>query len=240
MGMSNVNSTDDEMSKAENPNTTSTNDVSQKEEIKDQSEKKPKKFVFNCTKCGQCCEKWEEIPVYIEDLVRWNNDGSLPYVMQFLQIKENGPYNINLVLKRAKTGPDDTNPSGCPLYDHNNKICNMYYSMPLYCAAYPLAYNGTKYYLVDTDCPGLGNGKMTKESLALARTRAQEHYNAKVKNQVIMPLLYSVILADIMRKSQEAMNNLSDEDKKKLEELLEKSKEKKVEADSNANSKEEN
>jgi len=208
-----------------NADESSPNSASDKNK-KPSSSSKPKKFVFNCTKCGKCCEKWDEIPVYIDDLIRWNKDGSLPYVMQFLQIKEVGPYNISIVLKRNKDAPNDPNPSGCPLYDYNNKICNLYSSMPIFCAAYPLAYNGTKYYLVDTDCPGLGNGKMTKESLALARTRAQEHYKAKTTNQVILPLIHGLILTHIMRKSQEAMQSLSEEDRKKLEELLEKSKEK--------------
>ena len=84
-------------------------------------EKKPPKFVYNCTKCGLCCEKKDYVQVYLADLERWVSDGSLSYVMAYLQIEEEGPFGVKMVLKREKT---DDNPSGCPLYDHNNKICN--------------------------------------------------------------------------------------------------------------------
>lgn len=194
------------------------------EETEEQPEKKEsKKYVHNCTKCGKCCEKWTEIPVYLEDFQRWMKDGSINYVLPFLQLEETPPLYVRIVLKRPSVEGNDPNPSGCPLYDYQNKICNLYSSMPLHCQAYPLAYNGEKYYLVDNDSPGLGSGTMSKESLGLARQRAQEHFNALNSTSSLLPLIYSLILGNIMKRSQEAMNELSEEDRQKLDELLKKS-----------------
>ncbi|MHA1406994.1 MAG: YkgJ family cysteine cluster protein [Candidatus Heimdallarchaeaceae archaeon] len=194
------------------------------EDVKEGKEpKKPKpKYVHNCTKCGKCCEKWEYVPVYLDDLQRWLKDGTIQYVLPFLKLKETPPLYVQIVLQKEEK-ENDPNPSGCPLYDYENKICNIYFSMPIHCAAYPLAYNGEKFYLVDKESPGLGNGSMTKESLQLARQRAQEHYSASISSNSLLPVLYALILNNISRKSKEAMESLSEEDKKKLEELLSKS-----------------
>jgi len=212
----------------------------EREEQNTEQEKKPQKFVFNCIKsCGQCCERWEEIPVYIEDLQRWLTDGSLNAVLPFLQIKELSQFAVQMILKRPSKGDEeDSNPSGCPLYDHENKICNLYYSMPLHCSAYPLGFNGQKFFLVDKDCPGLGNGKMTKEWLTACKTRAQDHFNAQGSSAGLMSILYGLILGHIMKKSQEAMEQLSEEDRKKLDELLTKSKEEETDSDSTEEEKE--
>lgn len=189
-----------------------------------ESPKTQKKFVHNCTKCGQCCEKWGEIPIFIEDLQRWIRDGTLQYTLPFIHLEEIPPIYVRLKLQKPET-ENDPNPSGCPLYDYNNKICNVYSSMPVHCAAYPLAYNGEKYYLVDNESPGLGEGTMTSESLQIARDRAREHFEAASNSGALLPFIYTLILGEIMRKSQEAMSSLSEEDKQQLENLLSKSKE---------------
>ena len=133
-----------------------------------------------------------------------------------------------MFLKRAPVEGDDSNPSGCPLYDYENKICNLYSSMPLHCVAYPLAYNGEKYYLVDKESPGLGLGNMSKESLAEARLRAQNHFSALTSTSSILPLIYSLILGNMIKRNQEAMEAMSEEDREQLEELMKKSEEEKA------------
>ncbi len=197
--------------------------MSDSESSKESKNTESKKYVHNCTKCGACCEKWTEIPVYIEDFQNWIADGTIHHVLPFLQLQEIPPSYVRLILKKAEI-EDDPNPSGCPLYDYTNKICNVYSSMPLYCSSYPLAYNGEKFYLVDNDSPGLGNGSMTSETLEMARERARNHFTAVSNTSAILPLLYTMVLANIMKKSQEAMESLSEEDQQQLEELLSKSK----------------
>ncbi len=195
----------------------------EEEEAKEKEEKKEKKrYVHNCTKCGICCEKWEEIPIYLEDLQKWIKDGTIHHVLPFLQLRETPPAYVRLVIQKHPIEGEDPNPSGCPLYDYSNKICNVYSSMPFHCSAYPLAYNGEKYFLVDTDSPGLGNGTMSKETLELARARARDYFDVLSMSSALLPVLYTMILANIMKKSQEAMDTLSEEDKKKLDDLLSK------------------
>jgi Fe-S-cluster containining protein len=195
------------------------------EEEPPKKEKETKKYVHNCTKCGNCCEKWGEIPIYLEDLQRWFIDGTISYALPYIQLREAPPAYVRLVIQKLSTDEEDPNPSGCPLYDYNNKICNVYSTMPLHCAAYPLAFNGEKFYLVDNESPGLGNGNMTTESLELARQRAKDHFTALTTTSSLLPVLYAVIVGNIMRQSQETMESLSEEDKKKLEELFAKSRE---------------
>ncbi len=193
------------------------------------AEEKPvkttQKYVHNCTKCGKCCEKWSEIPFYLEDLQRWIKDGSINYVLPFIKLEETPPLYVRMFLKKAPVEGEDPNPSGCPLYDFENKICNLYSSMPLHCAAYPLAYNGEKFYLVDTESPGLGSGNMSKESLAEARLKAQNQFSALTSTSSILPLIYSLILGNMIKRNQEAMDAMSEEDRKKLDELMRKSEE---------------
>ncbi len=195
------------------------------EVVEDKPAKKTQKYIHNCTKCGKCCEKWTEIPFYLEDLQRWIKDGSINYVLPFIQLEETPPMYVRMFLKRTPVEGEDPNPSGCPLYDYENKICNLYSSMPLHCVAYPLAYNGEKFYLVDTESPGLGSGSMSKESLAEARLRAKNHFSALTSTSSILPLIYSLILRNMMQRNQEAMDSMSEEDRKQLDELMKKSEE---------------
>ena len=191
------------------------------EEIK----KETKKYIHNCTKCGQCCEKWQEIPIYLDDLQKWTKDGTISHVLPFIQLRELPPAFVRLVIQKHSVEGEDPNPSGCPLYDYENKICNVYSSMPLHCASYPLAYNGEKFYLVDSESPGLGEDTMTKESLDIARDRARIHFESLSISSAILPVLYTLILANIMQKSQEAMDTLSEDDRKTLDDLLSKQRE---------------
>jgi Fe-S-cluster containining protein len=193
--------------------------------VEEKPVKTTQKYIHNCTKCGKCCEKWSEIPFYLEDLQRWIKDGSINYVLPFIQLEETPPLYVRMFLKRAPVEGEDPNPSGCPLYDFENKICNLYSSMPLHCAAYPLAYNGEKFYLVDTESPGLGSGNMSKESLSEARLKAQNHFSALTSTSSILPLIYSLILGNMIKRNQEAMDAMSEEDRKKLDELMKKSEE---------------
>ncbi|MFW9851590.1 MAG: YkgJ family cysteine cluster protein [Candidatus Thorarchaeota archaeon] len=195
------------------------------EEEPPKEEKETKKYIHNCTKCGKCCEKWGEIPIYLEDLQRWFLDGTINYVLPFIQLREAPPAYVRLVIQKLSTEGEDPNPSGCPLYDYENKICNVYSTMPLHCAAYPLAYNGEKFYLVDTESPGIGHGNMTSESLEVARQRAKDHFIALSTTSSLLPVLYAIIVGNIMRQSQETMESLSEEDKKKLEEMFAKTRE---------------
>ena len=90
------------------------------------------------------------------------------------------------------------NEKGCPMYDSENKNCQVYHDMPLNCQAYPLGYNGEKYFVTDTACQGLGEGEMTAEQLKVQRDAAKEDYEARVESNTLVPLLYSIIMGNLV------------------------------------------
>ncbi len=49
-----------------------------------------------------------------------------PSFLPFLQMREEPPFSVKIVIQRPSIEGDDPNPSGCPLYDYENKICNLY------------------------------------------------------------------------------------------------------------------
>ena len=112
------------------------------------------------------------------------------------------------------------NETGCPLYDKENKNCQIYNDMPLNCQAYPLGYNGEKYFVMDKACKGLGEGEMTAEQLKVQRNAAKEDYEARVESNTLVPLLYSIIMGNLVDQSKKAMENMTDEQKDQLQDML--------------------
>ncbi len=120
----------------------------------------------------------------------------------------------------------DENGKGiCPFYDVDNKICNIYFTMPIFCKTFPLSYNGQKFYVSDSTCEGLGKGSMTKEALLELRKTAISDYNQRAETSLSMVPLQGMFIRHFMKQSQETVNRLSDDDQKKLDALINKSKE---------------
>ncbi|MFX0051989.1 MAG: YkgJ family cysteine cluster protein [Candidatus Hermodarchaeota archaeon] len=194
------------------------NDASTQEK----AESKPKKkYVFNCTKCGQCCEKREFVPVSFEDVRNWTKTGIINAIFPNLKIQtfktaiEEGKQSqefISLVL----AGSED----GCSMYDKENKLCNIYHALPLECKAFPLGYNGKNYYIKDKAVPGLGEGTMTKERLIEDRDSARLDFEARVETQLMLPLVYSLFMQNILEQQQKVMEDMPEDKRKQLDELL--------------------
>ena len=52
------------------------------------AEPKPKKkYVFNCTKCGNCCEKREFVPISLADFRNWTQSGTINAVFPNLRFR---------------------------------------------------------------------------------------------------------------------------------------------------------
>ena len=179
------------------------------------TEKKNKsapKFVYNCVRCGQYCSKVNGVPVYFDDLSRWRKNGTLSSIAPNIGMDmSQGFPQLVLETKEGETG--------CPMYDSENKNCQIYHDMPLNCQAYPLGYNGEKYFVVDKACQGLGQGEMTADQLRTQRDAAKVDYEAKVESNTIVPLIYSVIMGDLVDQSRKAMENMSDEQKDQLQNM---------------------
>lgn len=106
----------------------------------------------------------------------------------------------------------------CPFLKKND--CTIYDSRPVSCQAFPLSFNGKNFTQVTEDCPGVGKGKMTKESLEEIRSAADAGYHSKVRTIAILPALQAIILKEAMNKSEEAVSKLSSEDKEKLKTIF--------------------
>jgi Fe-S-cluster containining protein len=193
-----------------------TNDETQNKDDEENSKKGKGRYVFECQRCGECCEKKESVIVSISDLERWNKDMTLPSLYPFLTMQLKDDY-VEVCLKKPE-GEKDT--SGCPLYDPENKLCNIYYSMPLYCKSFPLGYDGKSYFLKDKGCPGIGKGKMTDDRLIEARSSAKDDFEARVSTAMLLPVIQGLAVKFLLEQSKKQMESLTDEQKEKLREVF--------------------
>jgi hypothetical protein len=112
--------------------------------------------------------------------------------------------------------------TACIFFNEEANGCEIRYSRPLSCQTYPLEYNGEKYYAVTKDCPGIGKGEVSKDFLQEARKLAEQEFEERKLTDSALPAMYSVIMSQMVRQSAEAMQKMSEEDRKKMEELLSK------------------
>ncbi|MHA2297684.1 MAG: YkgJ family cysteine cluster protein [Candidatus Hodarchaeales archaeon] len=196
------------------------------QENKTEVKKKTPKYVFNCTKCGQCCKDRVSVPITIVDIDKWTKKGMitsiLPHLsMNYVMIEDGKGQFVQLVMKNPTT-EDGSQPQGCPMFDEENSICNIYMNMPLDCASFPLGYNGQSHFvrsIADKKCEGLGQGKMTKERLTADSKFSKETYEAMVSINTVFPLFYSLFMKDLMFQQEQMQKNLSEEDKAKIDEI---------------------
>jgi Fe-S-cluster containining protein len=202
--------------KEENIESESQEEPAQKTEKK---EKSPGKYVFECQKCGECCEKKDSVIVSMADLQRWSEDVTLPSLFQYLtlEVKDGDYVQISLMNAESEEGESE---SGCVMYDKENKICNIYFSMPLYCKSFPLGYDGDKYFLKDASCPGIGKGVMSEKSLGEARKIAKDDFEARVSTALLLPVIHGLTFKFIMEQSKKHIENLTENQKEKLRGVL--------------------
>jgi len=211
----------------------------------DQEEEKKAKFTFKCTRCDKCCASRGPIPLTFWDVEMWAKNGVLLNFMPYMELYQNPSGSIDLILKPipvAKEGVDQQSPAAdpfsttpiedlleekCPLYNANEKKCLIYDNRPLSCRTYPLEYDGKNFTVVDVDCPGIGQEGMTKEELQEMRDTAKLMFSELSRIRINIPVLHQIIQKDVMmaliRQNKEAMEKLSEEDKKKIDEIFQKS-----------------
>ena len=176
------------------------------------------KFVFECLGANcpdrKCCNR-APVMVYFEDIRRWITDQTINIVFPNLEFAVGGGMPM-IVLRKY---PNETL---CALFNKETNNCNIYYSKPISCSTYPLGFNGNSFYIMSKECAGIGQGTMTKESLKEMRNQAKLDFNCKTRTNSSLPLLQMLFLQFFQRQSQEAMGTLSEEDRKKIEEILSK------------------
>ena len=135
-------------------------------ENKETQESKPPKFKFECTRCGKCCQDRAPIPITFNDLSRWTKQGTfmsiiLPH-LDLRGVSEDDELGKIALIPYIKMKAENEKGKGiCPFYDSENKMCNIYFSIPIFCKTFPLSYNGQKFYVSDSTCEGVGKGEMT-------------------------------------------------------------------------------
>ena len=61
---------------------------------------------------------------------------------------------------------------------------------------------------------------MTVEQLRTQRDAAKSDYEAKIESNTVVPLIYSVIMGDLVDQSKKAMENMTDEQKDQLQDMI--------------------
>jgi Fe-S-cluster containining protein len=164
------------------------------------------------------------VEVTLSDLRTWAEDQSLAAVFPHLRLMAVGRPYLDVVLA-SDEGMEaymagDREHKGCPLFDADNKLCNIYHSMPLYCRSFPLAFNGTGYFIKDRECQGIGHGHMTKERLEAHRQAARDELDARRECGILMPSLQGVFTRFFVEASTKTLEAMSEDDRKSLEELM--------------------
>ncbi|MBY8984205.1 MAG: YkgJ family cysteine cluster protein [Candidatus Lokiarchaeota archaeon] len=208
-----------------------------------EEEKAKTKFTFKCTRCDECCIARGPIPITFWDLELWAKNGVVANFMPYLDIYQKPDGGIDLVLKPLppppKEGEEETtkDPFGsvpiedllnvkCPLYNKDDKKCLIYDNRPLSCRTYPLEFDGKNFIVVDADCPGIGESGMTKEELVKMRETARTMHYELTRMRIALPVLNQVVSNNFMRmlmkQQMDAMSNMSDEDRGKIDDILKK------------------
>lgn len=176
-----------------------------------QEEKKGKipKFVFECQECHECCSRVFQI--YYHDVERWARDQTLARILPHLEITMDN-MAIQMRLRKKEDGI-------CQFLIEDQ--CALHYSKPISCESVPLGYNGTNYIITFKKCKGRKKGgPLNKEQLREIRDRAKRDYDCRLLTASTLPILQMLFIQMMQRQSDEMMNNLSPEDRQKVEDIL--------------------
>jgi Fe-S-cluster containining protein len=146
----------------------------------------------------------------------------LPGITIHMPVSEHDSFYLETLRKPLESDPEST---ACIFYNEQANSCEIRYDRPISCQTFPLIFNGENYVLSSKDCPGVGQGEVTKEALQEAKRMALQEFNERRDSTAALPAIYSVMMTQMMKQSAEAMQNLSEEDRKKMDEIISKSKE---------------
>jgi Fe-S-cluster containining protein len=184
----------------------------------------PPKFIYECVRCGHSCADRNIVEITLADLRMWAEDQTLATLFPYLRLMAVGRPYLDIVLASDEGAEaflqGDGEDRGCPMYDAVNKLCNIHHSLPLYCASFPLAFNGNGYFLKDRDCQGLGAGSMTQERLEAHRKAAREELEARRECGILMPSIQGIFTRFFVEASAKTLDAMSEADRRDLEELL--------------------
>jgi Fe-S-cluster containining protein len=176
------------------------------------------KYNFKCLeqKCTtKACHVRPQVTVTLGDLGRWTAQGYLMNILPGVSLKMPKSEDDRIFLEMArKPLEEDPEKTSCIFYNEKANGCEIRYSRPLSCRTYPLEYNGEKLYLSSKDCPGVGQGEVSKETLQEARNLAEQEHRERTETDASLPAIYSIIMTELIKQSAEAMKKKSEEEKK--------------------------
>jgi Fe-S-cluster containining protein len=166
----------------------------------------------------KACHVRPQVTVTLGDLGRWTAQGYLMNILPGVSLKMPKSEDDRIFLEMArKPLEEDPEKTSCIFYNEKANGCEIRYSRPLSCRTYPLEYNGEKFYLSSKDCPGVGQGEVSKEALQEARNLAEQEYRERTETDASLPAIYSIIMTELIRQSAEAMKKKSEEEKKSID-----------------------
>jgi Fe-S-cluster containining protein len=182
------------------------------------------KYSFKCLeqKCETAaCHLRPQVNVTLGDISRWTTQNYLQQILPgvILKMPESESDLITLEMVR-KPLQKDAEQNACIFYHEESNGCQIRYSRPISCRTYPLQYDGDKFKVIDKNCPGVGKGEITKEALKEHKDLAEQEYGEKLETFTILPSIYAIFMGQMIKQSAEAMQGLSDEDRKRLEEIM--------------------
>ncbi|MHA1771658.1 MAG: YkgJ family cysteine cluster protein [Candidatus Thorarchaeota archaeon] len=190
-----------------------------------------KKYSFKCLEqncTDRVCCKRPHVNVTIGDLARWMTQGYIDTILPGLTItipkSETGQFAIETLRKplKGKTDDEQTEGNACIFFHEESNACTIRFSRPISCRTFPLEYTGSKFIVTDQRCPGIGQGEVTKEALKEARDLAEQEFRERAETVAALPSLYGIIMGYMLRQSAESLKDLSEEDRKKLDEIMSK------------------
>ena len=193
------------------------------------------KYSFECLeqKCStQDCHIRPHVNVTVGDISRWSVHNHLQHVLPGLSLKMPESETQKMVLETLrKPLESDPEKTACAFYHEESNGCTIRFARPISCRTFPLEYNGEKYYLSSKNCPGVGEGEITKEALQEARDLAVQEFKERMETFAALPGIYTMIFSQMIKQSSEAMQNLSEEDRKQLDEIMAKKEKPETEED---------
>ncbi len=136
-----------------------------------------------------------------------------------LPADENDIMTIETARKPLKKTPEKT---ACIFFHEDSNACSIRFGRPISCQVFPLSYNGEKFVVLDKTCEGIGKGEVTREALKEVKELAEREYKEAAETETTLPALYNVFMTHALKQSAEAMKGLSEEDRKRLEEIMSK------------------
>jgi Fe-S-cluster containining protein len=161
--------------------------------------------------------------VTIGDISRWTEQDYLSHIIPGLVLvaPESEEESIGIETQRRPL-KKDSEKTACMFYQEDSNACSIRYSRPISCKTFPLDYDGTKFRVIEKSCPGIGKGEVQKDSLREARETAEQEFKERSETEKAIPGLYAVLMNHMLRQSAEAMRNLSEEERAKLDEIMSK------------------